>query len=98
MQIYSAKGYECYAPDMPGLGGNFDPSEEAVVEESAKATAWYIEVFMEVFPKLNLAGRGEYGKCHIIGHHSGAVLAVELAATRPDFVSRICIDGPAIMS
>lgn len=98
MQIYSVKGYDCYAPDMPGFGGSFDPSGNAVVEISEKATAWYIEVFIEVFSKLNLVGRGEHGKCHIIGHHSGAVLAVELAAMHPDFVASICLVGPAIMS
>lgn len=98
MQIYSAKGYRCYAPDMPGFGGSFDPSEKTIVEITAKATAWYIEVFMEVFDQLHLVGRGEARKCHIIGHHSGAVLAVEFAAIRPDFVASICLVGPAIMS
>lgn len=98
MGIYSTKGYACYAPDMPGFGGSFDPSEEAVVDISAKATAWYIEVFMEVFTKLHLVGQGNSRKCHIIGHHSGAVLALELAATRPEFVASICLVGPAVMS
>lgn len=98
MRIYSMKGYKCYAPDMPGFGGSFEPSKEAVVEISAKGTAWYTEVFMEVFMRLHLVGRGNQGKCHVIGHHSGAALTVELATSYPDIVASICLVGPVVMS
>jgi pimeloyl-ACP methyl ester carboxylesterase len=98
MLLYAAQGYRCYAPDMPGFGGSFDPSEKDIKAIEAKGTMWYADIFMEVFGELCLRGPRNQTKCHIIGHHSGAVLAVELAATRPDFVASICLVGPTITS
>jgi pimeloyl-ACP methyl ester carboxylesterase len=98
MLLYAAKGYRCYAPDMPGFGGSFDPSEKDITEIETKGTVWYAEIFMEVFNQIGLTGSNEKAKCHIIGHHSGAVLAVELAATKPEFVASICLVGPTIMT
>jgi pimeloyl-ACP methyl ester carboxylesterase len=98
MLLYAAKGYSCYAPDMPGFGGTFDPSEEAIVEIEAKGTVWYAEIFMQVFSQIELLDSKKKTKCHIIGHHSGAVLAVELATMFPEAVASICLVGPTVMT
>lgn len=103
MRRYAAQGYRCYAPDMPGFGGSFDPSESAVVEIQRDGTAWYASVFLEAFKAMGIitssSSSGEGGvKCHLMGHHSGAVLAVELAARHPEMVQSICLVGPTVMS
>jgi pimeloyl-ACP methyl ester carboxylesterase len=98
MLLNAANGYVCYAPDMPGFGGSFDPSDEAIKEIETKGTVWYAGIFMEVFTQIGLLEPGTRTKCHIIGHHSGAVLAMELAATHPHFVASICLVGPTVMT
>lgn len=98
MKAYSSKGYACYAPDMPGFGASFDPTETQVGEIRAQGTSWYADVFMQAFEGMGLDISGVSGKIPIIGHHSGAVLAVELAATRKEFVASICLVGPAVMT
>lgn len=94
IEHYSALGHACYAPDMPGFGGSFDPSPEAIEEITAKGTRWYVDLFMGVFKSLGLAEKG----FHIIGHHSGASLATEMAAVYPAEVKSICLVGASIMS
>jgi pimeloyl-ACP methyl ester carboxylesterase len=94
MTIYSSRGYACFAPDMPGFGNSFDPSPSDITEISTQGTKWFVEIFMQAFHSLNLFAP----KVHIIGHHSGAVLATEIAATYPDLVSSICLVGPAVMT
>jgi pimeloyl-ACP methyl ester carboxylesterase len=96
MKHYSLQGYACYAPDMPGFGGSFDPSDIAVGEIESLGTAWYAAIFVEAFCAIGIVGNGI--KFHINGHHSGAVLAVELAAKYPEFVASICLIGPTVMS
>jgi len=49
---------------------------------------------MQAFHKLSVFTP----KVHIIGHHSGGVLAPEIAATYPDLVASICLVGPAVMT
>ncbi|KAF1815652.1 alpha/beta-hydrolase [Eremomyces bilateralis CBS 781.70] len=98
MQYYASQGYACYAPDMPGFGGSFDPSKAAIAEIEEQGTVWYSATFMQAFEALGLAGNGCTTPCHIIGHHSGAVLAVEFAARYPEFVATICLVGPTVMS
>lgn len=93
MLRYASVGYKCFAPDMPGFGSSWDPSDHDVARIEAEGTAWYASVFMEAFQNIGIVG-----PCHIVGHHSGAVLAVELAATKPEFVKSICLVGPTVMS
>jgi pimeloyl-ACP methyl ester carboxylesterase len=98
MLLYAAKGYSCYAPDMPGFGGSFDPTDDAIREIQSKGTVWYAELFMQVFSQIGLFDADKKTRCHLIGHHSGAVLAVELATMHPDFVASICLVGPTVMT
>jgi pimeloyl-ACP methyl ester carboxylesterase len=98
MLLYAAKGYYCYAPDMPGFGGSFDPSDDAITEIETKGTVWYADVFMQAFSQIGLLDSKKKTKFHIIGHHSGAVLAIELATMFPELVASICLVGPAVMT
>jgi pimeloyl-ACP methyl ester carboxylesterase len=104
ISIYSSRGYDCYAPDMPGFGGSFDPSEDQIAAIRERGTKWYCEVFMEAFHDIGVFGKhensveGTLTTAHVMGHHSGACLAVELAVLYPNLINSICLVGPAVMS
>lgn len=97
MRQLCSKGYRCYAPDMPGFGGSFDPTPGIVEDILQKGTRWYVDIFMAAFQSLGIIGQGQ-GQVHIIGHHSGACLATEIAAVYPELVASISLVGPAVMS
>ncbi|RDW82784.1 hypothetical protein BP6252_03896 [Coleophoma cylindrospora] len=86
MKIYSALGHDCYAPDMPGFGGSFDPVEQP------PNTGYYVKIYMNLLQSLGLT------KWHVLGHHSGASLATEMAAEYPDHILSLCLIGAAIMT
>ncbi|KAF2769754.1 alpha/beta-hydrolase [Teratosphaeria nubilosa] len=91
MSHYAKQGYAGYAPDMPGFGQSFDPTQEDVEAIHARGTAWYTDVFLFVFEQLGLR------RFHVIGHHSGASLANQLAATQADRVASLCLIGATII-
>ncbi|KAH8686107.1 Alpha/Beta hydrolase protein [Tricladium varicosporioides] len=97
MDHYSSLGHRCYAPDMPGFGSSFDPTPPQILEIESRGTGWYVEVFMSAFKEIGIL-EGEMKGVHLVGHHSGAVLAVELAATYPSKISSICLIGPTVMN
>lgn len=88
MELLSSSGYYCYAPDMPGFGSSFDPSDDP------PSIGWYAGVFFAAFARMPAFLHG----CHIIGHHSGAIIGTELAVTRTAFVKSLTMVGPALMS
>jgi pimeloyl-ACP methyl ester carboxylesterase len=81
---------------MPGFGSSFDPSPSDIAEIESQGTKWFISVFMEAFHLMGLPR--DQSRCHILGHHSGAVLASEIAALYPDFVASMCLVGPTVMN
>jgi pimeloyl-ACP methyl ester carboxylesterase len=87
MQFSASLGHDCYALDMPGFGGSFDC-------EGLPNTTYYVQLFAKILEELGLFGTG----FHIIGHHSGACLSVEMAVLYPEVVRSICLIGPAIMT
>ncbi|KAK5173985.1 uncharacterized protein LTR77_001064 [Saxophila tyrrhenica] len=86
---YAAEGFSCYAPDMPGFGMSFDPTEQQAAEIEQAGTKWYAEIFLDALKQLGVTKQ----KFHIIGHHSGASLATQIAADHPDLVASICQIG-----
>jgi pimeloyl-ACP methyl ester carboxylesterase len=96
MLHFSSHGYPCYAPDMPGFGSSFDPSTSTVEEITQKGLVWYSELYAGVFCELGIWTKAT--GVHILGHHSGAALAPQLAAMFPDIVRSICLVGPTIVS
>ncbi|KAF2029465.1 alpha/beta-hydrolase [Setomelanomma holmii] len=95
MLHFSSLGYRCYAPDMPDFGSSFDPSESAIEEISQKGLAWYCELYAGVFHDLGIWD--DKTGAHIIGHHSGAALAPQLAVMFPSIVRIICLVGPIVV-
>ncbi|KAF2400574.1 alpha/beta-hydrolase [Trichodelitschia bisporula] len=92
MGMYAAKGHPCYAPDYPGFGRSFDPDAEAIALIEKDGTAWFAKLVLNAVRSLGVQ------TAHIIGHHSGTALALELAATVPEFTKSIALVGPAVMS
>jgi pimeloyl-ACP methyl ester carboxylesterase len=68
-----------YAPDLPGLGES-DPSPAASVAEAAGAIA-------------DLAGDLRLRQIDVLGLHTGARVALDLAAARPQLVRRLVLVG-----
>ncbi|KIW00490.1 uncharacterized protein PV09_08011 [Verruconis gallopava] len=106
MTHYASKGHPGYAPDMPGFGGSFDQDEDDVRAIDEENTGWYVDIFMKMFEKLgiynptnqnSIQGSPTVKMVNIIGHHSGASLANQLAARYPDFVRSITLVGATII-
>jgi pimeloyl-ACP methyl ester carboxylesterase len=70
-----------YAPDLPGLGES-DPSPTLSVGEAAGAIS-------------DLADDLRLRQIDLLGIHSGARAALDLAAARPDLVRRLVLAGVA---
>ena len=73
------------APDTPGYGNSTKPPTPLSMSEIGVAMATAIE---------NLGyGEGGKGQVDVSGYHTGAYIAVELAAARPDLVRRVVLIG-----
>ena len=68
-----------YAPDLPGLGES-DPSTAASVAEAAGAIS-------------DLANDLRLRQIDVLGMHTGALVAMELAVLRPELVRRLVLTG-----
>ncbi|KAH8653071.1 Alpha/Beta hydrolase protein, partial [Tricladium varicosporioides] len=84
MEEYAERGHDCYAPDMPGFGGSYDPTKDP------KSSRFYVDVFMGLFHDLKLP------KVHLVGHHTGAGLAIEMAAIYPSSILTVMLSAPAL--
>jgi pimeloyl-ACP methyl ester carboxylesterase len=87
MSLFINKGYESYAPDMPGFGASFHPSEDP------NAISWYSDLYATVFSVMPAFKDG----CHLVGHHSGGVIGTEMNLSHPELIRSLTIVGPALM-
>jgi haloalkane dehalogenase len=72
------------APDLAGLGLSDAPDERLTVPVWAEALRATL-------------GRLDLGRCAVLGHHTGASVAVELAASCPALVTRLILSGPPLV-
>lgn len=77
------------ALDMPGFGQSFDPTDDQAMEIEQLGTKWFGDVFIAALKRLDVTKN----KLHIIGHHSGASLATQIAVDYPHLVASICQIG-----
>lgn len=68
------------APDTPGFGDSDVPSEQPDI-------AFYATVMAELVTTLG------FSKVQIVGYHTGAAIAIELAKAHPDLVSALVLVG-----
>ena len=66
--------------DLPGHGESYDPPREYDVPD-------YVAAVSEAMERLSLS------RCAVLGHHSGAVFALELAVSQPQRISRAILSG-----
>ncbi|TLS29598.1 hypothetical protein PpBr36_00665 [Pyricularia pennisetigena] len=83
---YATEGFTSLAPDMPGFGASFDPSEDDNSIIARDGTAWYVNVLASALRAI-LSGVSFSAMTprpiHILGHHAGAALAIQLASQSP---------------
>ncbi len=77
----AARGIRAIGIDMPGFGGSDVPDKVPYVED-------YAECVMPVLDALGLA------KANVAGHHTGALVATEVAVRWPDRVISLIQAGP----
>jgi pimeloyl-ACP methyl ester carboxylesterase len=74
-----------YALDTPGFGGSYDPPDQP-------SMAAYADVMAEAIRNLKL------GAVHLFGHHTGACVAVEIAARHPELAASLAMIGPVTIT
>ncbi len=77
---YLAGKYQLISYDWPGHGNSDDPEEEPTVEE-------YTQSAISVLDHLKIE------KCHVLGHHGGAVVAMNLSYLQPGRISKLMLSG-----
>jgi len=77
--------YDLYALDTPGFGGSFDPEGEPPMSQ-------YAQWMYEAIQGLGLS------QCHLVGHHTGSCIAVEIAARHPEIVQSLTMVGPVVIT
>lgn len=75
-----ARDFHVIAMDTLGFGSSTRPP-----------TPWTVETFAEGV--LDLCDELGLGSFALVGHHTGAVVAVEVAATRPDRIEALVLSG-----
>lgn len=84
LMMQLAPHFECFAPDTPGFGQSDALRGGFSVEGAASALASAVR-------------RIRTGAAYWFGHHTGAALALQVAATRPDEVARLAMCGPCLI-
>jgi pimeloyl-ACP methyl ester carboxylesterase len=79
-----ADDYRLFAPDLPGMG----LSDPVAGDMTVRALA---DAMVEVLDELGVED------CLLFGHHTGASVAAELAARRPERVSALALSGPPLL-
>lgn len=69
------------AIDTPGFGGSFDPPDPPTMAQYAGWAAGSLDAL-------------GYRRAHVVGHHTGAAIALELASHASDRVASLALIGP----
>lgn len=75
-----AKTYQVVAMDLLGHGNSVTPPSDYTIEDHAKAITYFLDAL-------------GVEKTSIVGHHVGARIAVELAASWPERVNKLILSG-----
>lgn len=76
----AVEGFDAVALDLPGYGMSDEPPDGATLED-----------FAGIIPAA-LSAMG-WARAHLVGHHSGAVLAAVHAGSRPPGLGRLVLNG-----
>lgn len=84
LMLALANDYRLLAPDTPGMG----LSDPVAGEMTINALASGLTEFLD---DLGI------DRCFVFGHHTGAAIATQLAADRPDRVDALALSGPTLI-
>lgn len=73
------------AIDTPGFGGSYDLNGMPLL-------GWYAEQILATLDRLGVQ------RFHLFGHHTGASLGIEIAASMPQRVLSLMLAGPVFMT
>jgi len=76
-----AETHRVIAVDTPGYGRSDKPPHPPTVEE-------YVDGIVDLLDELGVE------KAHFVGHHTGAFVAMELAAAHPERLDKLVLSGP----
>ncbi len=81
-EVLPIVGQRCraIAMDTVGFGDSFRPAEPFSVELAARVAIQFLDAI-------------GVQRAHVVGHHTGGVVAVELAATHPERVSKLILSS-----
>lgn len=79
--LLADKGYQVIGIDLPGLGNSDGPDDIPVIGD-------YAHIVPAVLDELGIE------KTDILGHHTGALVATEVALQYPERINRIILNGP----
>lgn len=74
-----------FALDTPGFGLSDPPPSPP------PPIAWYADVLLEATQRLGL------NRFHLLGHHTGAIIATQIALTDPARVASLTLSGPPFL-
>lgn len=80
-----AARHRVVAVDNPGYGSSEKPARQPSVEE-------YADTIVALLDHLDVS------QAHLVGHHTGAILAIDIAARHPDRVGKLVLSGPFFMN
>ena len=81
---FAAAGVRVVAPDLPGMGMSDAPPAPPAIEDFAEA----------VFAVMDAAG---VASAAVLGHHTGAQVALAMAVARPERVGSLVLYGAPVM-
>jgi len=81
MPLLNAAGVRSIAIDLPGFGGSDGPEAPPVIADYAAAMLCVLDHL-------------ELDQVDVLGHHTGAMVATELALSFPDRVRKLILNGP----
>ena len=82
---YLAKRMNVIAMDTIGYGDSYKPKSAPAIEDYAKGVITLLDA-------LNIK------KTSIVGHHTGALIGIEVAAAYPERVNKLILSGPVYIN
>ena len=85
MMTLLSDSFHTIAPDNPGFGGSFSPPSLFSVQYlSDSLHAALIQLGVD--------------SCYAFGHHTGSAIAVQMESDHPNFIKKMVLSGPPLLS